>query len=224
MEHNQKWYEQNGYLDVDMDIFAEGLSLVFMYNMDYPCYYSKMSYTYEDNKGEKDTRYIYVISPNKYPKNITKPFGDENHSFNKKDENDTMFRHKPLRFIDEAYILKFTSEYREKEIVHLGSVYNQKFYPAILVPFDSFESYCETEYEHFDHSFVQEFMARIFQYKLENKKPTITMDDMYVILESYGFSRKKEMERLATVLKRTEEQSQEEKSTPIGRVFKKEEK
>ena len=63
------------------------------------------------------------------------------------------------------------------------------------------------EYEHFEHPFIQEFMKRIFEYKLANRKPNITMEDMYEILESYGFSRKNEMTRLVRVLKRAEEKA-----------------
>lgn len=231
--YNQKWYEKNGYLDIDIDVFGEGLSLVFMYNFDYPCYYSKVYYKYEGKtrpfinyNDTSDSRYFYVVSPNKYPKSITRQFGDGEHPYRKRDDNDTMFKQKPIRFIDEAFLLRFTQRYREKETIHLGDIVNGKFVPAIIVPFTSYSEASEAEYEHFEHSFIQEFMARIFKYKLDHRKPNIDMEDMYNILETYGFSRKHEIERLARVLKRAEEKAEYElkASTSVGRVLKKEEK
>ena len=52
------------------------------------------------------------------------------------------------------------------------------------------------------------------------------MEDMYEILESYGFSRKNEIQRLARVLKRAEEKAVTELKTnnSVGRVLKKEDK
>lgn len=231
--YNQHWYEKNGYLDIDIDVFGEGLSLVFMYNFDYPCYYSKTYYKYEGKTDSRlnyyntsDSRYIYVVSPNRYPKTITRQFKQGEKSYRKNSENDSMFQQEPLRFIDEAFLLRFTPCYKEKETIRLGEIVNGQFIPGRINPFYSFEGPSEVEYEHFEHSFIQEFMVRIFNYKLEHRKPNITMEDMYVILESYGFSRKDEIQRLARVLKRAEEKAVDElKSTnSVGRVLKKEDK
>lgn len=230
--YNQKWYEKNGYLDIDIDVFGEGLSLVYMYNFDYPCYYSKMYYKLEGKTDSRlnyyntsDSRYIYVVSPNRYPKSITRQFKGGETSYRKRNENDSMFQQAPLRFIDEAFLLRFTPRYREKETIRLGNIVNGKFVPEYIEPFTDSAGPREVEYEHFEHSFIQEFMARIFKYKLDHRKPDITMEDMYVILESYGFSRKDEIQRLARVLKRAEEKATQElkSNNSVGRVLKKSE-
>lgn len=228
--HPPKWYESEGYLDIDRDIFGEGLSLVFMYNMDYPCYYNKVYFKYEGKSvsqinynDRSDSRYIYVISPRQYKESIIRNFSEEGYPYRKRDENDSMFQQKPLSFIDEAFILRFTPCCKKQENIRLGKIVDGKFEPAHISPFDSWEGHKEVRYEHFEHSFIQEFMERIFEYKLANRKPNITMDDMYEILESYGFSRKNEMTRLARVLKRAEEKAMNDykSSTSVADAYKK---
>ena len=126
-------------------------------------------------------------------------------------------------FIDEAFILRFTPCCKKQENIRLGKIVDGKFEPAHISPFDSWEGHKEVRYEHFEHSFIQEFMERIFEYKLANRKPNITMDDMYEILESYGFSRKNEITRLARVLKRAEEKATNDykTSTSVADAYKK---
>lgn len=228
--HPPKWYENEGYLDIDMDVFGEGLSLVFMYNMDYPCYYNKVYFKYEGKtrpsinyNDYSDSRYIYVISPRRYPQTIKKDFCLDGKAYRKRDEYDTMFKQKPIRFIDEAFILRFTPRCQEKQTLRLGNIEAGEFVPGYINPYTDSDGLKEIEYEHFEHPFIQEFMKRIFEYKLANRKPNITMEDMYEILESYGFSRKNEMTRLVRVLKRAEEKAINEfkSSTSVSDACKK---
>lgn len=203
--YKPSWYDKEGYLDIDMKVFGEGLSCLFTYNLDYPCFYSEIFYEYEGKTRAElnyhnvhDSRYLSVIAPKQYAKTVRREFNDSR-AYRPRTEYDTMFKQKPLRLIDEAYLLSFSTVKKDK--IRLGEIVNGEFVPAYISPIKDASNKDEVEYVDPGFSFIQEFMTVIMNYKLKNRKPNITMEDMYIILGQYGIERRAYLESLARVLK-----------------------
>ena len=209
--YKSTWYDKEGYLDIDMKVFGEGLSYLFSYNLDYPCFYSQIYYEYEGKTRAElnyhnvhDSRYLSVIAPKQYAPSIRREFS-ESKGYRPRNEYDTMFKQKPLILIDEAYLLSFSST--KKDTLRLGEIINGKFIPSYIYPIKDASNKDEVEYVDPRFPFIQEFMVTIMDYKLTNRKPNITMEDMYIILEQYGINRKDYLERLAIVLKKAHDKA-----------------
>ena len=198
--HEPEWYKEQGYLDIDVDILGEALSYLFTYNLDYPFFYNKIYYELEgqtqDGKTIKDGRHMALVAPKKYAEHVTRPF--EKETFIPKTEEDTMLKHQPLRLIDEAYLLRFTNE--EDKKIEMGVISNGRFIPGHIFPIRAMENFGEVEYNNPEYSFIQDFFRTVMQYKLDNHKPNINIQDIYNILGTYGIERREYLEKLVRTL------------------------
>ena len=206
--HEPKWFKEQGYLDIDLDVFGKGLSYLFTYNLDYPCFYNRVYYELEgkteDGQTIRDGRHMAVIAPKQYAPHVKRPF-EKTEFFQPRDRQDTMLKQQPLRLIDEAYLLSFSNE--ETQTMRLGDISGGKFIPSRLIPIRNISHIGEVEYNDPVYSFIQDFLKTIISYKIDTQKPTITLDDIYIILGQYGIKRREYLENLARVLKKAHDKA-----------------
>ena len=198
--HEPEWFKEQGYLDIDVDILGEALSYLFTYNLDYPFFYNKLYFELEgkNQEGEtiRDGRHVAVVAPKKYAEHVIRPFEQE--TFVPTTKKDTMFKQQPLRLIDEAYLLRFTKE--EDNNINMGFISNGRFLPVRILPLTTIDNLNEVEYNDPSYSFVDDFLRTVMQYKLDNHKPTINVQDVYAILGTYGIERREYLENLVKTL------------------------
>lgn len=224
-----EWFEEKGYFEIDLDLFGNALSALFTAYFKERYYFNKINYRYEGKSRVGLTyndiyhsRYMFLLSPKEYQKNITTLFSE--HPYQDKYYSDSMFRQKPLFVNEDEYLINFGCFSTPK--IKLGEVVKGKFIPNTTYPFNDASHRREINYNNEQFDIAGDFINEIMNYKLQNRKANLNQEDMNIILEKYGISYTDEMNRLVTALKNTNEKVVEtlSKNNQIGKVLKLENK
>lgn len=218
-----KWFEENGYFEIDADTFGNALSALFTAYLGKRYYYNEMyiSYGGKSRCGLNYTdihhsRYMLLLSPKEHKKSIKYLFSE--HPYRNKGYNDSMFKRKPISVNDDDYLINFSHVNIPK--IKLGTVDSEKFIPN-TAPFNDWSLTEEINYNNQNTDIVEDFICEIMDYKLTNRKATLEQEDMNKILEKYGISYTDEMQKLASTLECVKEKAIDTmcKTTQIGKVF-----
>lgn len=217
-----KWFEENGYFEIDVDIFGNALSALFtayfgekyFYNNISVCYEGKSIY-YLNYNDIISSRCMFFLSNKKY-QNLKISFDD--YPYRKRDEFDSMFKQKPISINENEHLINFG--YFHNPIIKLGKVKDGKFIPNTY-PFNDASHREEVNFKNNFNYIVEDFINEIINYKLTNRKSDLDENDMHNILEKYGISYKNEMQKLVNVLKKANEKAIDTmvKNNQIGKVL-----
>ena len=181
-----KWFEENGFFEIDEDLFGNALSKLFskMFGKDYS--FQKLTAICEANPGPIDrhcssSRNLSIISTQKYDYEYSHYIS--RYPFIKEDYFDTLFNHFPVDLKDEDFLVHFGSRCKGNKVI-LGKLVDKKFVPNNYVPFELFD-YRKREVKFKSHSykFVDQFMTEIVDYRLKNWDPNITSEELDNIVD-----------------------------------------
>ena len=218
-----KWFEENGYFDIDADLFGNALSALFTAYFGKRYFYNAISFTYEGKSRRWanyndifHSRYIFLLSTKEYKKNWKRFFSE--YPYRERQYFDSMFKQKPISVKDEDYLINFGCLSNPK--IKLGKIEDGKFVPN-TIPFNDFDHKTEINYNNQNIDLVEDFINEIISYKLKNRKGTIDQGDINIILEKYGISYNFEMNKFINVLKNVNDRAIDEllKSNQVGKVL-----
>lgn len=181
-----------GYLDIDTKLFGNtlgslvskqlGKTLILQtakVSIQFPMYEGSSSYnTFVRNiilLSTKDYKGCYASLGSQYP-------------FDQRSGYDTPFRRNPIKFADDEIVLHFSDKSFTKNDRHidypftlpLGQIENGKFIPNNFINVDNSSEYiCNNNYL----IFIKELSEKIMDYKLKNRKPNLTEEDMLQIVK-----------------------------------------
>lgn len=220
-----RWFEENGYFEIDVDVFGNALSTLFTTYYGERYYYNKIDFSYEGKtryglnyNNVIHSRCMFLLSPTKYQKNIKHLFSE--YPYRDRTYFDSMFKQKPISINEEDYLINFGHPSNPK--IKLGKVEQGKFIPSTS-PFNDVSHREEINYNNSNFDIVEDFIIEIMNYKLSNRKANLGQDDMNTILEKYGISYVNEMNKLINVLKNTNEKAMDtlSRNNQIGKVLSK---
>ena len=195
------WFEENKFFDIDEDIFGNALSSLFSIKLGNEFYFQKLISTCEAKPGpidyyHKSDRLLSIISTtqynHKYSHYISPYYYRKEHYF------DTIFKHFPVEIKDADFLIYFGDSYQRR--IKLGKLQDGNFVPNNFNPIQDYGNMDEVKFSNRAYDFVSDFINAIMQYKLNNRKPDITEEDMDIILEQFGIkkSQNKKMKKLKT--------------------------
>lgn len=222
---SESWYYENGYLTIDLELFGKYLSAVFNRFLGGYYYFQKFTPIIMTDKERpiwqqgEEIKDLVVISPNLYGKESEKNYNRvrvvhmasqqprylQAYTLGSK-EYPSLFSKVPLELDEKDYLLYF-GDYACKNVkIVLGSVKNSEF-----VPHSRFEVIGSSgiKYSNPQYPFIEEFIRAIFNYRILHQKPNLDQDDMELILEDFGISRKEKLQTIVKLLKTMEEESTE---------------
>jgi len=218
-----KWFEENGYFEIDIDLFGNALSQLFTAYFGTRYFYNKVSVSYEGKSryGLKyndriQSRNMFLLSTKEYQK-INKIFFSK-YPYRERQYFDSMFKQKPISVKDEDYLINFG--YSSNPKIKLGEFEDEKFVPS-TTPFNDFDHKTEINYNNQNVDLVEDFIFEIMNYKLANRKATLEQEDMNKILEKYGISYTDEMNKFINTLKNVNEKAIDTmtRTNQIGKVL-----
>ena len=218
-----KWFEENGYFEIDADLFGNALSALFTAYFGERYFYNKVNIRYEGKSRYGlnyndiiQSRNMFLLSTKEYQKN-SKIFFSE-YPYRNRHYFDSMFKQKPISIKEEDYLINFGHPSNSK--IRLGKVEDEKFVPN-TIPFNDYEHKEEVNYNNQNIDLVEDFIYEIIDYKLSNRKATLDQEDMNKILEKYGISYTDEMCKFINVLKNVNEKAIDTmtRTNQIGKVL-----
>ena len=218
-----KWFEENGYFEIDVDLFGNALASLFTYYFGEKYFYNKVSVSYEGKSRVGlnyndiiQSRNMFLLSTKHYQKN-SKIFFSE-HPYRNRNYFDSMFKQKPILITEKDYLINFG--YLSNPKIKLGEVENKSFIPNII-PFNDFDHKNEINYNNQNIDLVEDFISEIMDYKLSNRKAKLEQEDINKILEKYGISYIDEMRKFVNVLKNVNEKTIDTmlKANKVGKVL-----
>lgn len=205
-----------------MELFGKNLCAIFNeYLQDY-YYFQKFTPTIRTDKERpiwqqgEERKKLAIIGPNLYDENSQHNYSSVRvvdmayprpHSLepftSRSREYPLMFSKAPLKLDEKEFLLYFGDYAFENVQICLGHIENCGF-----VPTDCFKTSPTTEIDHSNpiYLFVEDFVKIIFNYKILNKKPILDQNDMQLILEEFGISRKQKLQTLVGLLKTMKEE------------------
>lgn len=218
-----KWFEENGYFEIDVDVFGNALSTLFTAYFGKRYFYNEFSFNYEGKtryglnyNNIIHSRCMFLLSPNKYQGNEKRLFSE--YAYRSRDYSDSMFKQKPISVKEDDYLINFG--YSSNPKIRLGKVEEEKFIPSTY-PFNDSSHREEINYNNQQFDIVEDFINEIITYKLAHRKANLEQEDMNIILEKYGISYVNEMNKLINVLKNANEKAMDRilKNNQIGKVL-----
>lgn len=218
-----KWFEENGYFEIDVDLFGNALSVLFSAYFGKKYFYNTISFTYEGKSrywaNYNDifhSRYIFLLSTKEYKKSWKRFFSE--YPYRERQYFDSMFKQKPISVKDEDYLINFGHSINPK--IKLGKIEDEKFVPN-TIPFNDFDHKTEINYNNQNIDLVEDFIFEIMNYKLSNRKAILEQEDMNKILEKYGMNYTDEMSKFINVLKNVSEKAIDTmtRTNQIGKVL-----
>lgn len=219
-----KWFEENGYFEIDVDLFGKALSELFTAYFGKRYFYNKISFTYEGKSRRwanytdiSHTRYMSLLSTKEYEKSWRRLFSE--YPYRERNYFDSMFKQKPIFIKDKDYLINFENSSKPK--IKLGKIEDGKFVPN-TIPFNDSDHKAEINYNNQNIDLVEDFINEIMNYKLLNRKSTLIQDDMNKILEKYGISYNDEINKFIDALKNVNEKVIDTmiKTYQIGNLYK----
>ena len=182
-----KWFEENSFFDIDENIFGNALSTLFSMKFGKDYYFQKLISVCEAKPGPVvwHTTHISnlsVISPTQYDSEYSHYISP--YPFSKEHYFDNLFKHFPVKINDSDFLVYFGNYSKRK--IKLGKLQDGNFVPNNFDPIQDYEHRDEVKFNNPSYDFVSDFINAIIQYKLNNRKPDITQEDMDVILEQFG--------------------------------------
>lgn len=222
LSRSDSWYYENGYLTIDLELFGKYLSAIFNRFLGGYYYFQEFTPTIMTDKERpiwqqgKEIKSLAVISPNLYDKESEKNYNKvrvvnmasqqprylQAYTLCSK-EYPSLFSKAPLKLDEKDYLLYF-GDYACKDVkIVLGKVENSEF-----VPYSCFEVIGSSgiRYSNPQYPFIEEFIRMIFNYRILNQKPNLDQDDMELILEAFGISRKEKLQTIVGLLKVMQEE------------------
>lgn len=204
-----KWFKENGYFEINVDLFGNALSDLFTTYFRKRYFYNKISVIYEGKtryglnyNDITNHRYMFFLGTEENPKDIKNLFSE--YPYRKRDYFDSMFKQKPISIKDDEYLINFGDSSNPK--ITLGEVEDDEFIPSTY-PFNDASHIEEINHNNKNFDIVDHFINEIMIYKLSNRKATLDQEDMDKILEKFGISRTNEMQKLVGVLKNVKEKA-----------------
>lgn len=204
-----KWFKENGYFEINADLFGNALSTLFTAYFGKRYFYNKISIIYEGKtryylnyNDITNHRYMLFLGTEENPKDVKKLFSEN--PYRKRDYFDSMFKQKPISIKDDEYLVNFGDSSNPR--ITLGEVEDDKFIPQTF-PFNDAQYCGEINYNNKNFDIVDHLINEIMIYKLSNRKATLDYEDMGKILEKFGISRTNEMQKLVSVLKNVKEKA-----------------
>lgn len=220
-----RWFEENGYFEIDVDVFGNALSTLFTAYYGERYYYNKIDFSYEGKTRSGlnyndviHSRCMFLLSQTKYRNNIKCFFSE--YPYRDRDYFDSMFKQKPISINKGEYLINFGHPSNPK--IKLGKVEQGEFIPSTY-PFNDVSHREQINYNNSNFDIVEDFIIEIMNYKLSNRKANLDQNDMNTILEKYGISYIDEVNKLINVLKNTNEKAMDtlSRNNQIGKVLSK---
>ncbi len=189
--HNtDEWFEKNGYFEIDARMFGEALAYIatkklgveYIYQENRACYEFPEFYGCKRyNKYIKNISFISPMEYGEYYKHwISKyPFINREGYFAA-----TPFDKNPIK-IKENEIALFSGEkwHANKQTylsnINLGELDKGEFKP------NNFKFIDGVQHNNDKYGFVQDFIIEIMNYKLQNRKPELTQEDIIIIIKKF---------------------------------------
>lgn len=189
-----KWFENNGFFDIDENIFGNSLSKLFSMKFGKEYYFQILTSTCEAKPGPvvlytEHTKYLSIISPIKCGSEYSHYVSP--HPYRKEHYFDNLFKHFPVKINDGDFLIYF-GDYCNRKI-KLGKLKDGNFIPNNFDPIQDGGNKDEVKFNNPSYDFVGEFINEIVQYKLNNRKSDITQEDMDIILEQFGVKKEAEV-------------------------------
>lgn len=204
-----KWFEENGYFEIDVDLFGNALSALFSAYFGKRYFYNKIRFTYEGKSRYGlnyndifNSRYIFLLSTEEYENNCKKFFSE--YPYRDRHYFDSMFKQKPIFVKEKDYLINFGRSSNPK--IKLGTFEDEKFVPN-TIPFNYYEHKTEINYNNQNVDLVSDFIYEIIDYKFSKRKATLDQEDINKILEKYGISYNNEMSNFINILKNVNEKA-----------------
>ena len=203
-----EWLEENGYFEIDVNLFGNALSMLFTAYLGKKYFYNAVHIQYEgksecklDYYDKIESRTLFLLSTEEHQGYNTINFDAEEIPYTRSKRVDSMFKEKPISLKDDNYLIDFGSyTFNDCKKIKLGTVEDDKFIPNTS-PFNDFDHETEINYNNQNVDLVEDFICEIMNYKLTNRKATLEQEDMNKILEKYGISYTNEMNKLINTLK-----------------------
>ncbi len=181
-----KWFEENGFFDIDETIFGNALCSLFRKKFSKEFYFQKLDAICEAKPGPVDlhvktTMHLSVITTKHYDNEYSHYISY--YPFRKEHYFDNLFKHHPVEINKGDFLLYFGNFSYPK--IKLGKLVDGNFIPNNFNPIQDYEHIDEVKFNNPSYDFVSEFIKAIMQYKLNTRKASLKQEDMDIILKNF---------------------------------------
>jgi hypothetical protein len=203
-----EWLEEQGYFHINTKLFGEALAILASKELGLNYKYQEKIILYKTSNFTEYRKFISILSPEEYYDYYKK--WDSEYSFRKASRFDTIFSKNPI-VLKENEILLYSGDsgYSSPQSPFISSAFPPNLQLVWFYYGDGFDHkfhlnnfsyFQDVKYENANYDLIQRFVIAIMNYKLQNRKPNLTEEDMEIILRDFGFKREDESQKFTRVL------------------------